>query len=210
VDHPAVGIDCGYRGPVRGRPVLHYMATFQSSGRSSSAAPDLMLWTADPAEPQGSPPLFEIEVVLLRPQSRGSVRLRSADARDAPRVTLPDLDDPSDIQRLAEGLQRGLEVAHQPELRRLCSEPPRLEADVDGLLELVTANAYSLPHVVGTCAMGPRPDDGAVVDALGNVYGTDRLSVIDASIMPDVPSGFTHIPTVMIAERLAEKIGSEP
>ena len=53
-----------------------------------------------------------------------------------------------------------------------------------------------------------RVDDGAVVDASGRVHGTDRLSVIDASIMPDVPSGFTHIPTIMIAERLSEQIGS--
>jgi choline dehydrogenase-like flavoprotein len=56
--------------------------------------------------------------------------------------------------------------------------------------------------------MGRRPEDGAVVDASGRVHGTERLSVIDASIMPDVPSGFTHIPTIMIAERLSEQIGS--
>ena len=51
--------------------------------------------------------------------------------------------------------------------------------------------------------MGLRARDGAVVDASGRVHGTDRLSVIDASIMPDVPSGFTHFPTIMIAERLS-------
>ena len=78
----------------------------------------------------------------------------------------------------------------------------------DGLPELVRANGYSLPHVVGTCSMGPRPEDGAVVDPSGCVYGVQRLSVVDASIMPDVPSGFTHIPTIMIAERLSEAIAS--
>jgi choline dehydrogenase-like flavoprotein len=52
--------------------------------------------------------------------------------------------------------------------------------------------------------MGPRPEDGAVVDASGRVHGAERLSVVDASIMPDVPSGFTHVPTIMIAERLSE------
>jgi choline dehydrogenase-like flavoprotein len=56
--------------------------------------------------------------------------------------------------------------------------------------------------------MGPRPDEGAVVDALGRVHGTERLSVVDASVMPDVPSGFTHFPTIMIAERLSERIAS--
>jgi 5-(hydroxymethyl)furfural/furfural oxidase len=56
--------------------------------------------------------------------------------------------------------------------------------------------------------MGPRPEDGAVVDVFGGVHGTERLSVVDASIMPDVPSGFTHVPTIMIAERLSEHLAS--
>jgi choline dehydrogenase-like flavoprotein len=56
--------------------------------------------------------------------------------------------------------------------------------------------------------MGRRPDEGAVVDPSGRVHGTERLSVVDASIMPDVPSGFTHIPTIMLAERLSEQIAS--
>ena len=49
---------------------------------------------------------------------------------------------------------------------------------------------------------------GVDVDARGNVHGTERLSVIDASIMPDVPSGFTHVPTIMIAERLSDHVAS--
>jgi choline dehydrogenase-like flavoprotein len=54
--------------------------------------------------------------------------------------------------------------------------------------------------------MGTRPDNGAVVDREGRVHGAERLSVVDASIMPDVPSGFTHFPTIMIAERLSERL----
>lgn len=56
--------------------------------------------------------------------------------------------------------------------------------------------------------MGPSPDDGAVVDASGRAHGTEQLFVVDASIMPTVPSGFTHIPTIMIAERLSEQIAA--
>jgi len=59
---------------------------------------------------------------------------------------------------------------------------PRSAAELSGLIR---ANSYSFPHVAGTCAMGPRPDDGAVIDTSGRVYGTDRLSVIDASIVPN-------------------------
>ena len=56
--------------------------------------------------------------------------------------------------------------------------------------------------------MGPSPEDGAVVDGTGRVFGADGLYVIDASIMPSVPSGFTHLPTIMIAERLSEGIAA--
>jgi choline dehydrogenase-like flavoprotein len=56
--------------------------------------------------------------------------------------------------------------------------------------------------------MGPRPDDGAVVDPSGRVHGTDRLTVADASIVPNATSAFTHIPTVMLAERLSEQVAA--
>jgi choline dehydrogenase len=78
--------------------------------------PDLMLRLSDP---QGDPPIFEVDVVLLRPRSRGSVRLRSPDPADPPLIELPGLRDPSDVDRLAEAYVRGLEVANRPELRRL-------------------------------------------------------------------------------------------
>ena len=208
-DHPSVGLDCGYRGPARTDPILHFIATFHSATTPIDAAPDMMLWSSDPAGPAEGPASFEIEVVLLRPRSRGRVRLRSANPADSPHVELPALSDPGDVERLAEGYQRGLEVANNSAIRRHCADPPPPEpTSADELLELVRAEGYSLPHVVGTCAMGPRPEDGAVVDPSGRVHGTEGLSVVDASIMPDVPSGFTHVPTIMIAERLSKEIAS--
>ena len=205
-DHAGVDIDCGYRGPARTAPILHLLATFHSAARSSDEAPDLMLWLSDP---RGAPPIFEIDVGLLKPRSRGTVRLRSANPAEPPSIDLPNLRDPSDVERLAEGYRRALEVASRPEIRRLCADTlPREARGADELHGLIRANGYSFPHVVGTCSMGCRPDDGAVVDASGSVHGTEALSVVDASIMPDVPSGFTHIPTIMIAERLSEQIAS--
>ena len=200
VDHPVLDMEWGYRGPVREAPILHCIATWRSAGRSSSEAPDLMLWLPDPE------PTFDVGVVLLRPRSRGTVRLRSIDPADTPYVELPNLRDPLDVERLAEGYERAMDVAHRPEVRRLCSEAPTPAAPAGDVQELVRANGRSLPHVVGTCAMGLRAEDGAVVDASGKVHGTDGLSVIDASIMPDVPSGFTHFPTIMIAELLSERM----
>lgn len=195
IDHPAVYLDCGYTGPARAEPLLQVIATWHSDRRPQSETPDLMLWLGDP---EGDPPAFEIGIVLLRPQSRGALRLRSSDPLDPPLIDLPNLDEPSDVARLAEGYRRALEIANSQAVRRYCkgaapSEPDDLEA-------LIRRELFSVPHTVGTCAIG------SVVDRCGNVFGTERLTVVDASIMPDVPSGFTHIPTIMIAERLAEQI----
>ena len=205
-DHAGVDIDCGYRGPARTAPIFHLLATFHSSGSSSDDAPDLMLWLSDP---RGAPPIFELDIGLLRPRSRGSVRLRSPDPTDPPRIELPGLRDPVDVERLAEAYVRGLEVAQRPEIRRLCADAPAPEArDGIELRDWIRAASYSFPHVVGTCAMGPRPENGAVVDRSGRVHGTERLSVVDASVIPNAPSGFTHLPTIMLAERLSEEIAA--
>jgi hypothetical protein len=86
---------------------------------AGAAAPDLMFWISDPEEPDG----FEIDVVLLKPRSRGHVRLRSAEAADPPRIELPGLSERVDVERLAEGCGRALDLAEHPEIRRLCSAP---------------------------------------------------------------------------------------
>jgi choline dehydrogenase len=195
-DHPSVWVDFGHRGGGRDIPYLHTIVTFHSSGRSSSETPDLMFWLGDPTEADTD---FGADVVLLRPHSRGSVSLRSADPLDPPLIRLPSLDDPRDVERLAEGYARAVELAGQPALRRHCAGP---EPPPENLASLIRSELASIPHTVGTCAMG------AVVDESGSVYGVEGVSVVDASIMPDVPSGFTHVPTIMIAERLAERIAS--
>ena len=205
-DHPEVEIDVGYRGPAREAPLLHSIATFHSDKAPGTGPPDLMLWLYDPV---GSPAAFAIEIVLMKPRSRGTVRLRSADPLDPPRISLPNLGEASDVDRLAEGYRRAMDVAGQAEIRRLCAENPSPEVrGVAAQRRFVRENVYSLPHVVGTCAMGPQPAEGAVVDASGRVHGVEGLYVVDASIMPDAPSGFPHIVTIMIAERLSEQIGS--
>jgi choline dehydrogenase len=203
-DHPGVDVDTGYRGPSRAGPNLHSIATFHSALAVGGGPPDLMFWLADPAS---DPSAFTIDVVLLKPLSRGSVRLRSADPLDRPRIELPGLREASDVDRLVEGYRRGLEVAGRSEVRRLCLDaPPPAAGGAAVDRRVVRENAYSDPHVVGTCAMGRSPDAGAVVDASGRVHGTDGLFVVDASIIPEPPSGFPHVVTIMLAERLAETI----
>jgi len=79
-DHPAVDLDSGWRGPSGTEPVLHTIATFRSSKASSSGPPDMMFWAQDP---DGDEPRFYLDPILLKPESRGSVRLRSAAFRRA-------------------------------------------------------------------------------------------------------------------------------
>jgi choline dehydrogenase-like flavoprotein len=169
-----------------------WSATFHSSGVSSEEAPDLMPWLSDP---RGSPPVFEIDVGLLRPRSRGSVRLRSADPSDPPRVELPGLREAFDLERMIEAYGRGLEVAHRPELRRLCADsPPSRPQGADELREVVRAGAT-------------RTHTSSVRAQWARVPRTARSSMSAAvctapSIWP------SSTPTIMLAERLAEQIAS--
>jgi choline dehydrogenase-like flavoprotein len=208
IDHPGIDVDTGFRGQTRPTPILHVIATFRSS-TADSDAPDLLLWMSDPRIPMGDAKIFEIDAVLLKPRSRGSVRLRSADPVAPPRVELPNLRDESDVERLAEGYARALDVASHPAIRRLhAAPPPSTPHGVDELRATVRKNFGSFPHVVGTCAMGPRAEDGAVVDASGAVHGTEHLSVVDASIVPTAHGAFTHVLAIMAAERLSDQIAA--
>ncbi|HEX4654262.1 MAG TPA: GMC oxidoreductase [Mycobacteriales bacterium] len=202
-DHSAPDIELGYRGDFREAPVMHSFATFHSSSTDPSDAPDLGLWLA---EPFGEPKRGYIDVVLLKPASRGRVRLRSAHPAAAPRIELPGLREQVDIDRLCEAFARASEVAHDPAVRGLCAELPTPSPESpEEIRAAVLANTGSVPHVVGTCAMGPSPDGGAVVDTAGSVYGVRGLAVADASVIPIAPSGFSQLITIMVAERLAQK-----
>lgn len=195
IDHPSVYLDCECARPARPEAPLHVIATWHSEGRSDAKTPDLMLWLGDP---EGDPPIFEIGILLLRPQSRGTVRLRSADPLEPPLIELPNLDQSPDVARLAEGYRRALAVINHTAARRhLTGAAP---TEPDNLETVIRREVAAVPHMVGTCAMG------SVVDASGKMFGVDALRVADASIMPDVPSGFTQVPTIMIAERLAENL----
>src|SRR5262249_5874499 len=84
-----------------------------------------------------------------------------------------------------------------------------LVEDDQALAEHVRHNAAGFFHVAGTCRMGAADDPAAVVDPTGRVRGLSGLRVVDASIMPTLPSGNTNIPTIMLAEKLADTIHAE-
>jgi choline dehydrogenase len=204
-DHVSVAIECGYEGPGRESPNLDVMATFHSSGQAAREAPNLMFWFADP---RGDPGSFDLEVVLLRPEARGRLRLRSGNPDRPPIITLPRLE-PVDIERLVEGLQRAMSVAEHPTLRAYCAQSasPQLRTAAE-CRAFVRGRVVSLPHVSGTCAMGPPGAEGAVVDNSGAVHGVEGLTVADASVIPVAHSGFTHVVAIAVAERIAEHLSA--
>ncbi len=203
-DHPGVDLDAGFGGAAPSEALLHTLATYRSRSQPSDGPPDLMFWVSEPSEGDGR---MYLDPILLKPESRGSVRLRSADPGEPPRVILPGLRAERDVERLMEGYELGVATANHRGFRSLSSEPgPSVPGSRTELRERVLTAAYSLPHVVGTCRMGPYPDAGDVVDHAGRVHGVDGLRVIDASIIPDAPSGFPHLVTIMLAEHLADRV----
>ncbi len=210
-DHPSVSLELPYRSDAEPAPLFQVVATLHSSRSKSSDPPDLQVLVFGPYEPlKERPSTFMCAAALLKPRSRGRVRLRSAACADPPRIELGYLREAADAERLVEGLDRAEALAAEPAVRGVCrdrsSDLDRLPRDARERREWVRRNCWTYHHVVGTCAMGPASDPGAVVDTRGRVHGIEALFVADASVMPDVPSANTHIPTVMVAERLVEEV----
>ncbi|HEY0570785.1 MAG TPA: GMC family oxidoreductase N-terminal domain-containing protein [Enterovirga sp.] len=152
---------------------------------------------------------FTASVCNLRPSSRGSVHIASADAA-APPVIAPNYLDTEEDRRVAvESLKLARRIAAQEPLARyrpqeyLPGEAIRSDAD---LLAAAGQLGTTIFHPVGTAKMGLESDASAVLDARLRVFGIDRLRVIDASVMPRITSGNTNSPTVMIGEKGAAMI----
>jgi choline dehydrogenase len=160
-------------------------------------------------EPLHDFPAITASVCNLRPTSRGSVELRSADARAAPVIRPNYLSTPEDRRVAADAIRLTRRImaarAMQP-----YSPREHLPGDgVDGDEDLARAAGRigtTIFHPVGTCRMGIDGDPGAVLDGELRVRGIERLRVIDASAMPRITSGNTAAPTMMIAEKGAAMI----
>jgi choline dehydrogenase len=152
-------------------------------------------------------PGLTIAPCQLRPESRGHVRIRSADPAAHPAITPNYLSDPLDQEVTVAGLRWGRRIAEQPALSRYIDHEtkpgPEVQSDTE-LLGYARDYGTTIYHPVGTCAMGRGPY--AVVDPQLRVHGIDRLRVVDASIMPRLISGNTNAPTIMIAEKAADMI----
>ena len=154
---------------------------------------------------------FTASVCNLRPASRGSVNIASADARTAPRIAPGYLSHDEDRRVAAEAIRLTRRIVGSPALARYAPTEikPGLAAQDDAALARAAGDiGTTIFHPVGTAKMGPAADPAAVVDAQLRVHGIDRLRVIDASVMPTITSGNTNAPTLMIAERGAQHVAA--
>ncbi len=150
---------------------------------------------------------YSCHVCLLRPKSRGSLRLASADPQVAPLIDPAFLQDPDDTARLVRGFQVMRRLLQQPALTRHggTESATSVLAQSDAQIEQFVRNhADTIYHPVGTCRMGPGPMD--VVDARLRVHGVAGLRVVDASVMPTVVGGNTNAPVIMMAEKAVDMI----
>jgi choline dehydrogenase-like flavoprotein len=152
-------------------------------------------------------PGVTINSAFLRPRSRGAVSLASADPAAAPLIDPNYWDDPYDRECALKGLRLAREILRQPALKPfvLAERLPGhgLESDED-LIQYAYRSCKTDHHPVGTCAMGGGPDAVTTPDL--KVRGIMGLRVVDASVMPFVPSCNTNAPTIMVAEKGADLI----
>jgi choline dehydrogenase len=149
-----------------------------------------------------------LSVAVVKPDSRGTVTLRSRDPREQPEIDCNFLAEERDTRRMVEGVRLSRKIARNPMLARFL-ELEILPGDAvgdDQLADAIAGGLASYGHPVATVPMGVPDDPWAVADSTGAVVGIEGLRVVDASIMPVVPSVALNPTVIMIAERIAKTV----
>ena len=150
---------------------------------------------------------FSASVCQLRPESRGSLKIRSADPSVPPEIRINYLATETDRTAFVEGFKILRKILAAPALKAYCVEEVDPGSDVTSdadILEFCRRTGSTVYHPTSTCRMGNDPL--AVVDQRLKLRGIDGLRVVDASVMPDLMSGNTNAPTIMIAEKASDMI----
>jgi choline dehydrogenase-like flavoprotein len=161
-------------------------------------------------EPLHTFPAFTASVCNLRPESRGTVHLKSSNPFDSPAIRPNYLSTERDKQVAAQSVRFTRDIVNQPALAKYNPHEfkPGLELETqEDLVKAAGDISSTIFHPTGTCKMGNDPM--AVVDERLRIHGLRGLRVVDASVMPSITSGNTNSPTLMIAEKASEMIKAD-
>jgi 4-pyridoxate dehydrogenase len=154
---------------------------------------------------------YACRAAVLRPESRGTVELASADPAVPPRIKQNFLASDRDRKTLYAGLRMARDVCRQPALAPFMAKEIAPAGNSDADLDAhIHKDGITVHHPLGTCKMGLASDPSAVVDSDLRVFGVDHLRVVDGSVMPDLIGGNINAPIIMIAERAADLIRGRP
>jgi len=206
-DHLKLSVRWQGKTELPGSTVTAGMFTHSSPIESAALAPDLQFYVGRGVEQPDK--FITITVSLVRPASRGEIRLRSADPLAPPVINANYLREARDVQALVRGVHLARwfadAAAYEP-LRGAEVDPgPQAVSDAE-LASFARRAADTIYHAGGSCRMGPASDPDAVVDATLRVRGVEGLRVADASIMPEVVNATTHAACVMIGEKAADLV----
>jgi choline dehydrogenase len=150
-------------------------------------------------------PSMTIACYQLRPESLGSIHIRSANPKDQPAIRFNFLADPIDQRAMVDGfrmMRKIVDAAPMDPYRDAEYSPGPSVGSDDEILTWIRNNSQTAYHPIGTCRMGPGPN--AVVDDKLKVHGLEGLRIADASIFPTMPSGNTNAPSIMVGEKAAD------
>ncbi len=216
IDHPAVGIYAVPRAGAQAPTDPNHQTIVRYTAAASEDFNDMQLFLFGRValkgavfEAVGAEQIYLALASLVQPRAVGRLLVRSADPAVAPTIELNFTSDADDQRRLAEGLRFCWNALHTSPLVDRIERIPFWTAEVvngsdDGLRAAIARAVGTSYHPVSTARMGPEGDEGAVVDPQCRVRGLENLRVVDASVMPRVPSANTNLPCIMLAERVAD------
>jgi choline dehydrogenase len=225
--------DVSYNHRGRGVRLLGEVARYLASGGGFLSLPSAPLLAFLKSRPELSTPDVQMHIVpyaikdpkrrklqdfpgmaigcyQLRPESLGSIHIRSADPREQPAIRFNFLSDPIDRQTMVAGVKMARRIVAQPAMDAYRDDefsPGAAVASDDEILDWMRRNSETAYHPMGTCRMGPGPN--AVVDERLRVHGLDGLRIADASIMPTMPSGNTNAACIMIGEKACDLLRAD-
>jgi len=213
MDHPAIGPTLYPKEGITGwdQPVIQTTLRYTATGNNDWN--DMQLEPLTFMHVPGGRMLSGIAACVFKSHSRGLLEFDSAEIDTQPRIVSNYLSDERDYTKLRDGLLRAVELCETRAVTAVTNgirRPTAAELRDEATLETwVRRNVATGAHPACTARMGPGGDPMAVADEHGTVHGVNNLRIADASLMPVVPRANTNIPTIMLAERIAEWLGQE-